>query len=84
MHLPKHTVVAYATEPPTFVMTTSSALHPQPSVGTPKSLDSSALRDKYSAKCMRKQNNALSKALQAKYDYVYNLVGVIHYKPCTD
>lgn len=84
MHLRKHMVVAYDTEPPTSITTASSDLHCQPPTKTPKRLDCSASRDDRSANGEVEQNAALLEALLERHDNVHNLVKAVNYKPRTD
>lgn len=81
MYLPNHMMIAYATTPPTSVMTAFSPRHHQPSNGARENLDHPTLSDERSASCKAEQITDLSEALQAKHANVHNLAGAVQYKP---
>lgn len=85
--LAKHTMVAYATEPPTSVITASSSPLHQSSMDTPESVDPTSNGDVHPAPCKASKVAAHGKTQHAKEITMYRphiLVAAVNYKPKID
>lgn len=79
-----HMVVAFATEPPTFVIIASFFFRYQLLIETHESLDLFAVSDKHSSNCDAEHNSALYKVLHANHSNVHNFGEAVHSKPRKD